>query len=545
MPSGAADASPRPFHETQLYADIHRAKCQAAIARSHRKINSSRPDEFLSDACADPDHWQYDEAQAVLAAWRPTFTVVSRPASDPVWQNDSWQITPTVHMVDGEPVLGELGDFAFNLYEEQGTQDTIRKRELSLSAFQSIGMDAPYDPDVPATPEAKEKFGFLIKPEPEAEEEKVERTGEEDPEFKRQFDALGYLELAARHPHITPQERENLAEGIFRYGLHVAKRRERVLNSAGYLEDAVNGFAMHALQLMDAGKYKDTGKFRGWLSGVWKNYAWQNHTKEAVRQRDSEVGLQTWRGEGEEGRADAGRIREDAVFGSTARPASLFRSWKSKGEEGDTNAETPKKPVFFGDTDRTAEADSDDYLAAKLQELVPLLTTEERRILDRLLTGATHEQVASFEGISMKTVQARRRGIEAKARALVDDNKVQVISIQACADEPQSEPWEAGLIAQMVADAKAPEEWAGTCDGLTLSACAESDAFEPLLTTEEAAAHLRIHVKTLQRFARTGQVPCARIGKYWLFRLSSLDGWVRTHENQPSQPFRVEIQEQS
>jgi excisionase family DNA binding protein len=63
--------------------------------------------------------------------------------------------------------------------------------------------------------------------------------------------------------------------------------------------------------------------------------------------------------------------------------------------------------------------------------------------------------------------------------------------------------------------------------------------FEPILTAEEAAIHLRIHTKTLQKLARLGQVPCMRPGKYWLFRLSSLDVWLRAQENHCSQPFCV------
>jgi excisionase family DNA binding protein len=63
--------------------------------------------------------------------------------------------------------------------------------------------------------------------------------------------------------------------------------------------------------------------------------------------------------------------------------------------------------------------------------------------------------------------------------------------------------------------------------------------FERLLTADEAASHLRVHTKTLQKMARSGQVPCMRMGKYWLFRLSKLDEWVRANENQASQPFCV------
>ena len=68
--------------------------------------------------------------------------------------------------------------------------------------------------------------------------------------------------------------------------------------------------------------------------------------------------------------------------------------------------------------------------------------------------------------------------------------------------------------------------------------------FEPLLTAEEAAEHLRIHVKTLQRLAREQRVPCLRMGKYWRFRLSALDQWVMAQQNQTSQPFRVSDEEE-
>lgn len=68
-------------------------------------------------------------------------------------------------------------------------------------------------------------------------------------------------------------------------------------------------------------------------------------------------------------------------------------------------------------------------------------------------------------------------------------------------------------------------------------------SFEPLLTAEEAAIHLRIHTKTLQKLARARIVPCIRMGKYWRFHLSALDAWLREQENDPSQPFRVKRQE--
>jgi excisionase family DNA binding protein len=68
---------------------------------------------------------------------------------------------------------------------------------------------------------------------------------------------------------------------------------------------------------------------------------------------------------------------------------------------------------------------------------------------------------------------------------------------------------------------------------------AMEQVFEPLLTAEEAAVHLRVHTKTLQRMARQHRIPCIRLGKYWRFRLSTLDDWLSTSENHTSQPFRV------
>jgi excisionase family DNA binding protein len=59
-----------------------------------------------------------------------------------------------------------------------------------------------------------------------------------------------------------------------------------------------------------------------------------------------------------------------------------------------------------------------------------------------------------------------------------------------------------------------------------LHAC-EKDAFEPLLSADEAAELLGMHPKTLQALARAGAVPCVRMGKYWRFRASSLDAWFR------------------
>jgi excisionase family DNA binding protein len=50
--------------------------------------------------------------------------------------------------------------------------------------------------------------------------------------------------------------------------------------------------------------------------------------------------------------------------------------------------------------------------------------------------------------------------------------------------------------------------------------------FEHLLDSEEAAAMLKIHPKTLQKLARSGEIRGVQIGKLWRFRASSLNAWL-------------------
>ena len=65
-------------------------------------------------------------------------------------------------------------------------------------------------------------------------------------------------------------------------------------------------------------------------------------------------------------------------------------------------------------------------------------------------------------------------------------------------------------------------------------------AFEPLIDIVTAAGLLKIHPKTLQRMARGGEIPAVRIGRYWRFRASHLDSWIRTQVDSNRQPCRSE-----
>ncbi len=50
---------------------------------------------------------------------------------------------------------------------------------------------------------------------------------------------------------------------------------------------------------------------------------------------------------------------------------------------------------------------------------------------------------------------------------------------------------------------------------------------EPLLDSDQAAAILLLHPKTLQRMARRGDIRALQIGKVWRFRASVLDEWIQ------------------
>lgn len=49
---------------------------------------------------------------------------------------------------------------------------------------------------------------------------------------------------------------------------------------------------------------------------------------------------------------------------------------------------------------------------------------------------------------------------------------------------------------------------------------------EPLLDTDQAAAIMRVHPKTLQRYARQGLVRGFQLGTMWRFRASDIDRWI-------------------
>ncbi len=49
---------------------------------------------------------------------------------------------------------------------------------------------------------------------------------------------------------------------------------------------------------------------------------------------------------------------------------------------------------------------------------------------------------------------------------------------------------------------------------------------DEILTIEEVAAYLKLKPQTIYRWAHTGKIPGAKLGKEWRFRRSSIEAWI-------------------
>jgi len=54
--------------------------------------------------------------------------------------------------------------------------------------------------------------------------------------------------------------------------------------------------------------------------------------------------------------------------------------------------------------------------------------------------------------------------------------------------------------------------------------------FPEILTIEQAAEFLQFSTRTIQRLAKTGEIPGRQIGKQWRFHRDQLREWVRGKE---------------
>ena len=58
-----------------------------------------------------------------------------------------------------------------------------------------------------------------------------------------------------------------------------------------------------------------------------------------------------------------------------------------------------------------------------------------------------------------------------------------------------------------------------------------------ILTPREAAEYLSVHVRTIYRLAKNGEIPCRKVGGSWRFKKDLLDEWLTWREN-PSMDAR-------
>ena len=80
---------------------------------------------------------------------------------------------------------------------------------------------------------------------------------------------------------------------------------------------------------------------------------------------------------------------------------------------------------------------------------------------------------------------------------------------------------------------------------LSTSGGAMDISFERLLDSQEAAKLLNIHPKTIVQMARRGEIPAMRIGKFWRFRASALDKWVRSAvDSSTTRTYRETLEDQ-
>ncbi len=71
-------------------------------------------------------------------------------------------------------------------------------------------------------------------------------------------------------------------------------------------------------------------------------------------------------------------------------------------------------------------------------------------------------------------------------------------------------------------------------------ACAEASAsrrnpkseilMKEIMTPRETAEYLNIHVRTIYRLAKNGDIPCRKVGGSWRFKKEALDQWLSGSE---------------
>lgn len=51
-----------------------------------------------------------------------------------------------------------------------------------------------------------------------------------------------------------------------------------------------------------------------------------------------------------------------------------------------------------------------------------------------------------------------------------------------------------------------------------------------LMTTDEMASYLKMHVMTIYKLLETGEIPALKVGRKWRFKKETIDEWVKKKE---------------
>jgi excisionase family DNA binding protein len=62
----------------------------------------------------------------------------------------------------------------------------------------------------------------------------------------------------------------------------------------------------------------------------------------------------------------------------------------------------------------------------------------------------------------------------------------------------------------------------------------DTQTFEPLLSDSQVGQLLGLHPKTVQRLARSGEIPSVRVGRKWRYRATALEAWLAVQSSRQS-----------
>jgi hypothetical protein len=386
-----ASALPSPFTPDELERarieldwKINLAKCEARVLRDSRRINSRHPTVHLSYGCTEASGDRLKDARAVRDAWLASAPIRVVSNEDPMWQVEGW----SAHDEDFEKKMLELR-----------VDEDIRDRALIMGnpfLGQANGPSIFDEADIKRTLRAyKRRDAKKAKCADNDDEQDAIADDEEDSATSDDAEdtkAAKPLWDIKRKGDISLKglnSEDKRTARIYNYGLWRADNTEE-FRKATVTEDAAQEFTVHALHLIEQGKYEEQLKLRAWLGWVWKHWVWKGGLKRTIAERNTSSGFQPWEPNADDGRADTGRVLESSIM-----------------SDGLTQF------------DEFAQNDDDiltSVLSQRLAELRPELTSADLGLIEDLSAGATHEQSAKKRGISTKTVQRRLDGIKGKAR---------------------------------------------------------------------------------------------------------------------------------